>query len=38
MASVLAPLWRIEPGEFRHTTEVTYLGVVHGTMAALRRM
>jgi NAD(P)-dependent dehydrogenase (short-subunit alcohol dehydrogenase family) len=38
MASVLAPLWRIEAGEFRRTTEVTYLGQVHGTMAALRRM
>jgi NAD(P)-dependent dehydrogenase (short-subunit alcohol dehydrogenase family) len=38
MASVLAPTWEIEPGEFRRVTEVTYLGQVHGTMAALRRM
>jgi NAD(P)-dependent dehydrogenase (short-subunit alcohol dehydrogenase family) len=26
------------PAEFRRVTEVTYLGVVHGTLAALRRM
>ena len=38
MASILAPVWDIEPGEFRRVTEVTYLGQVHGTMAALRRM
>ena len=38
MATILAPLWRIEPREFRRTTEVTYLGQVYGTMAALRRM
>lgn len=38
MASVLAPIWDIEPAEFRRVTDVTYLGQVHGTMAALRRM
>ena len=38
MSSIFAPLWQIEPDEFRRTTEVTYLGAVHGTMAALRRM
>jgi NAD(P)-dependent dehydrogenase (short-subunit alcohol dehydrogenase family) len=38
MTSVFAPLWEIEPEEFRRTTEVTYLGAVYGTMAALRRM
>lgn len=38
MASVFAPVWEVEPREFRRTTEVTYLGAVHGTMAALRRM
>jgi NAD(P)-dependent dehydrogenase (short-subunit alcohol dehydrogenase family) len=38
MASVLAPIWEIEPDEFRRVTEATYLGQVHGTMAALRRM
>ena len=38
MTSVFAPTWEIEPDEFRRATEVTYLGVVWGTMAALRRM
>jgi NAD(P)-dependent dehydrogenase (short-subunit alcohol dehydrogenase family) len=38
MASILAPTWEIQPAEFRRVTEVTYLGQVHGTMAALRRM
>jgi NADP-dependent 3-hydroxy acid dehydrogenase YdfG len=38
MASVLAPIWEIAPDEFRRVTEATYLGQVHGTMAALRRM
>ncbi|HEX2103269.1 MAG TPA: SDR family oxidoreductase [Solirubrobacteraceae bacterium] len=38
MASVLAPIWAIEPAEFRRVTETCYLGQVHGTMAALRRM
>ncbi len=38
MTSVFAPLWAIEPGEFRRVTDVTYHGVVYGTMAALRRM
>src|SRR5919198_2136366 len=38
MASILAPTWDIEPDEFRRVTEVTYLGQVHGAMAALKRM
>ena len=38
MTSVFAPFWDIEPDEFRRVTEVTYLGVVNGTRAALRRM
>jgi NAD(P)-dependent dehydrogenase (short-subunit alcohol dehydrogenase family) len=38
MATIFAPVWEIEPSEFRRATEVTYLGQVHGTMAALRRM
>jgi NAD(P)-dependent dehydrogenase (short-subunit alcohol dehydrogenase family) len=38
MTSVFAPFWQIEPGEYRRTTEVTYLGAVYGTMAAVRRM
>ncbi|WP_371855923.1 SDR family oxidoreductase [Nocardia beijingensis] len=36
--SVFAPFTRIAPQEFRRVTEVTYLGSVHGTMAALARM
>ncbi|CAN5522621.1 SDR family oxidoreductase [soil metagenome] len=38
MTSVFAPFMQIPPDEFRRVTEVTYLGVVHGTQAALRRM
>ena len=38
MATILAPLSAIAPEEFRRSTEVTYLGSVWGTMAALRRM
>src|ERR687888_877616 len=38
MTSVFAPLSEITAEEFRRVTDVTYLGVVHGTMAALRRM
>jgi NAD(P)-dependent dehydrogenase (short-subunit alcohol dehydrogenase family) len=36
--SVFAPFAEITPEEFRRVTEVTYLGYVHGTMAALSRM
>jgi NAD(P)-dependent dehydrogenase (short-subunit alcohol dehydrogenase family) len=38
MVSVLSPIADTPPEEFRRVTEVTYLGVVHGTLAALRRM
>ena len=38
MASVFSPLSEMTPAEFRRVTEVTYLGYVHGTMAALKRM
>ena len=38
MATVFAPVSRITPDEFRRATEVTYLGYVWGTLAALRRM
>jgi NAD(P)-dependent dehydrogenase (short-subunit alcohol dehydrogenase family) len=38
MATVFARFVDIEPAEFRRATEVSYLGAVHGTMAALRRM
>jgi NAD(P)-dependent dehydrogenase (short-subunit alcohol dehydrogenase family) len=36
--SVFAPFTKITPAEFRRVTEVSYLGYVHGTMAALQRM
>ncbi|HEX4697782.1 MAG TPA: SDR family oxidoreductase [Actinomycetes bacterium] len=36
--SVFAPLDQISPDEFKRVTEVSYLGYVYGTMAALRRM
>ncbi|MEZ5815482.1 MAG: SDR family oxidoreductase [Hyphomicrobiaceae bacterium] len=38
MATVFSPVSAITPQEFRRVTEVTYLGAVHGTMAALRSM
>jgi len=38
MTSVLAPFTEITPEEFRRATEVTYLGAVYGTKAALHRM
>jgi glycogen debranching enzyme/NAD(P)-dependent dehydrogenase (short-subunit alcohol dehydrogenase family) len=38
MATVFAPFDEITPKEYRRSTEVTYLGCVHGTMSALRRM
>ncbi len=38
MATIFAPVKEITPEEFRRATEVTYLGSVYGTMAALRRM
>jgi len=38
MATIYAPLHRISAAEYRRATEVTYLGNVYGTMAALKRM
>lgn len=38
MVSVFARFLDITAEEFRRVTEVTYLGYVHGTQAALRRM
>jgi len=38
MATVFAPVRDTTPDEFRRATEVSYLGTVWGTMAALRRM
>jgi NAD(P)-dependent dehydrogenase (short-subunit alcohol dehydrogenase family) len=37
-SSVFATFMEIKPEEFRRTTEVTYLGYVYGTRAALDRM
>ncbi|MEZ4522701.1 MAG: SDR family oxidoreductase [Thermomicrobiales bacterium] len=38
MTSVFKPVHEIAPDEYKRVTEVTYLGVVYGTMAALKRM
>jgi NAD(P)-dependent dehydrogenase (short-subunit alcohol dehydrogenase family) len=38
MATIFAPVREIEAAEFERATRVTYLGTVHGTMAALERM
>ena len=38
MTAVLADTWDVTPEDFRRVTEVTYLGYVHGTLAALSRM
>lgn len=38
MTTIFAPFDEITPDEFKRCTEVTYLGFVYGTMAALKRM
>ena len=38
MASVFSPITGMTTEEFKRVTEVTYLGYVYGTLAALRRM
>ena len=38
MVTVMAQVWETEPDEFERVTEVTYLGSVYGTMAALEHM
>jgi NAD(P)-dependent dehydrogenase (short-subunit alcohol dehydrogenase family) len=38
MASMFGPVSDLTPEEVRRVTEVTYLGQVHGTLAALRHM
>jgi NAD(P)-dependent dehydrogenase (short-subunit alcohol dehydrogenase family) len=38
MVSVFSPVKEMSPEEYRRVTEVTYLGYVHGTLAALRHM
>jgi NAD(P)-dependent dehydrogenase (short-subunit alcohol dehydrogenase family) len=38
MVSVFSPVRDMTPAEFKRVTDVTYLGVVHGTLSALKRM
>lgn len=38
MASVFSPVKEMTPEEYKRVTEVTYLGVVYGTLAALKHM
>ena len=38
MTSVFSPIKQMTPEEFMRVTEVTYLGYVYGTLAALKRM
>ena len=38
MVSVFSPVKEMTPEEYRRVTEVTYLGTVHGSLAALKRM
>ena len=38
MTTVFAPAWDVKPADFQRAVEVTFLGQVWGTMAALARM
>ncbi|HEY3039454.1 MAG TPA: SDR family oxidoreductase [Pyrinomonadaceae bacterium] len=38
MVSVFSPVKSMTPDDYKRVTEVTYLGVVYGTLAALKRM
>ena len=38
MASVFSPVKEMTPDDFKRVTDVTYLGVVYGTLSALKRM
>jgi NAD(P)-dependent dehydrogenase (short-subunit alcohol dehydrogenase family) len=38
MATIFSPLLQVSPADFQRATQVTYLGAVWGTMAALKRM
>lgn len=38
MVSVFSPVLQMKAAEYKRVTEVTYLGTVYGTLAALRRM
>lgn len=38
MVTIMAPIIETTPAEYARVTNVTYLGFVHGTLAALKRM
>ena len=38
MVSVFSPVKKMTPEDYKRVTEVTYLGAVYGTLAALKRM
>lgn len=38
MTTIFAPIWKVEPDDFRRALEVTFLGQVWGTKAALEVM
>ncbi|MBX6342971.1 MAG: SDR family oxidoreductase [Thermomicrobiaceae bacterium] len=38
MVTVFSPIKEMTPADFKRVTEVTYLGYVYGTLAALKRM
>lgn len=38
MATIFSRVWDVSPAEFKRVTEVTYLGQVNGTLAALPHM
>lgn len=38
MCSVFSPVKKMKPEEYKRVTEVTYLGFVYGSLAALKRM
>ncbi|MEK8088803.1 SDR family oxidoreductase [Thermithiobacillus plumbiphilus] len=38
MVTVFSYFWDMTPEEFQRVTDVTYMGYVHGTMSALKRM
>lgn len=38
MVTIFSPVKEMKPEEYKRATDVTYLGVVYGTLAALKRM
>ncbi len=38
MVSVFSPVKEMEPSDYKRVTDVLYLGFVHGTLSALKRM